>query len=96
MGCLEDMGSRVFRLLNHCSSPNAELRFSEVAGSDWYEPTAAGQAVITTWYTCSLVTLQDVRAGKELTIRYASFPSEWEWGKQDRRSTRKRSVSRSR
>ncbi|CAN0057883.1 unnamed protein product, partial [Pylaiella littoralis] len=80
MGCLEDLRSRVIRLLNHCCSPNAELRFSEVAAPDWYGPTQAGQPVITTWYMCSLVALQDVRAGEELTIRYASFPPEWKRG----------------
>ncbi|CAM9091267.1 unnamed protein product, partial [Laminaria digitata] len=74
MGCLEDMGSRVIRLLNHSSSPNAELCFGGAAPPDWYEPTQAGQAVITSWYTCSLVTRRPVEAGEELTICYAKFP----------------------
>ncbi|CAB1097484.1 unnamed protein product [Ectocarpus sp. CCAP 1310/34] len=91
MGCLEDMGSRVIRLLNHSSSPNAELCFGGAAPPDWYEPTRAGQAaVITSWYTCSLVTRRRVEAGEELTICYAKFPPAWDKGKQDRRSKRKR------
>ncbi|CAN0150974.1 unnamed protein product [Ectocarpus sp. 13 AM-2016] len=60
------------------------------APPDWYEPTQAGQAVITSWYTCSLVTRRPVEAGEELTICYAKFPPAWDQGKQGRRSKRKR------
>ncbi|CAM9665378.1 unnamed protein product [Ectocarpus sp. 12 AP-2014] len=77
MGCLEDMGSRVIRLLNHSSSPNAELCLGGAAPPDWYEPTQAGQVVISSWYTCSLVTRRPVEAGEELTICYAKFPPAW-------------------
>lgn len=80
MACLTDMQSMMFRLLNHSTSPNAELQFSAENAPEWFEATKAGEIISQQWYSCSIVTTKPVRAGQELTIRYRSVPKEWENG----------------
>jgi len=73
--CLEDMRSKMVRLLNHSKAPNVHLYLDEVSPPNWYEPI--GSHKVETWYSCSVVTLRDVEEGEELTIRYAKVPDEW-------------------
>jgi len=75
LACLEDMRSKMVRLLNHSKVPNAELYLDEVSPPDWYEPV--GKQKIETWYSCSIVTLRDVEEVEELTIEYEQVPDTW-------------------
>jgi len=71
VACSMDKIAGLFRLLNHSDNPNAKILTGGAAAPEWYEPVGEG---FTDWYMCSLTAKRKIKAGEEITFKYASPP----------------------